>query len=539
MYYMSKKTGMFLIICLEFALSFQLFAQHAREFNAVPATISGVSGVKITHYSGNDSEINIPNVLNGKKVIAIGAQAFMFKNLTSAVLPEGLLVIESQAFLGNNLSEIFIPRSVTTIDSSAFDNNKMINVYKNYTGENVAIDNIQIRHNTDIVSRVDVIPPESKAYNVAPGILEKDAAVKLYAFSSADENSTEMVDWQLSKPIGADSYAPVSSVTPTSAAPTSVVMPTSAMPAQRQGSVGVVPSMNVPKQAGVVYINGLPTLGGGMGSPGNTSVPAGSSSLPESEAKAAFAAAVRAQAAAGIRGSKPVQTITETITIQTMTTQTAPVQTMTTQSVQIMPAQTYRANPTAPVTSAPKTYTAIDTGAEAKSYGQTQAQPTGTFYVQSQGNGTGTVINYRTSYKDAIIPGVINGLTITRIGKGAFIDKRLESVSFSDCVAYIDDAAFSGNQITSLKFPDSVRFIGAQAFSGSQIRGVHIGSGVTIQSDSILNNFGDFYNINGKQAGSYSWADGRWEYIAPDGTRTISGEYVLPESTRANINAKR
>jgi hypothetical protein len=112
-------------------------------------------------------------------------------------------------------------------------------------------------------------------------------------------------------------------------------------------------------------------------------------------------------------------------------------------------------------------------------------------------------------------------------------------VTIAEGIVEIGDAAFSGNQINLLKLPYSIRSIGAQAFSGNQIRGISIGSGVMIQTDSILNNFGDFYNINGKQAGTYSWEDGRWEYIAPDGTRTIQGEYILPEKNRAIYDPKR
>lgn len=101
--------------------------------------------VKITSYGGADTEIVIPDTLDGKPVTAIGELAFHFSlsltsvtipdsvtciskrafsccyNLMSIALPSGLTAIEPGTFeLCNSLTSIAIPDSITTIAEDAF-----------------------------------------------------------------------------------------------------------------------------------------------------------------------------------------------------------------------------------------------------------------------------------------------------------------------------------------------------------------------------------------------------------------------------------
>jgi hypothetical protein len=175
-----------------------------------------------------------------------------------------------------------------------------------------------------------------------------------------------------------------------------------------------------------------------------------------------------------------------------------------------------------------------DAGGSASVTGAYSGEPaTGTFYLQNLGNGTATITGYRTHLKDAVVPERIKDLLITRIGTGAFMGKNLSSVAIPNSVEYIGDAAFASNLLSNVIIPESVRIIGNQAFAGNQIAGLAIGAGVIMQPDSFLASFGEFYDLNGKQGGTYNWNDGRWEYLGPAGVRSITEEYILPSQIRA------
>lgn len=105
-------------------------------------------GVQVVTYQGNDVNVNVPDVLGGKKVVSISDYAFataknktsiksitlpstvtsIGKNafngctaLTSVNIPSGVTRIENETFLGcENLGNIAIPYGVTFIGTSAF-----------------------------------------------------------------------------------------------------------------------------------------------------------------------------------------------------------------------------------------------------------------------------------------------------------------------------------------------------------------------------------------------------------------------------------
>ena len=79
-------------------------------------------GYSVKSYSGSATEVVIPQIYNGKSVIAIGARAFNLKVLiTSVKLPDGLLSIGYDGFYKcSNLTNIILPDSVTSIGNSAF-----------------------------------------------------------------------------------------------------------------------------------------------------------------------------------------------------------------------------------------------------------------------------------------------------------------------------------------------------------------------------------------------------------------------------------
>ena len=93
-----------------------------------------ITGVKDRDKNFN---LNIPAEINGKKVTAIGAQAFYkrsnetyIKDIESVTFPEGLKTIETEAFQGNDLKTVTIPKSVTKIGESAFYGNKNLTSFE-------------------------------------------------------------------------------------------------------------------------------------------------------------------------------------------------------------------------------------------------------------------------------------------------------------------------------------------------------------------------------------------------------------------------
>lgn len=86
------------------------------------------TGTTITGYTGQGGTVEIPSILGGKPVVAIGNNAFQMPNLeirtdiTAVILPEGLQSIGRSAFWGcAGIASIEIPDSVTEIGWAAFE----------------------------------------------------------------------------------------------------------------------------------------------------------------------------------------------------------------------------------------------------------------------------------------------------------------------------------------------------------------------------------------------------------------------------------
>ena len=77
--------------------------------------------VTITEYTGIDSKVTIPEIINGKKVTSIGEYAFCNCSFTSITIPSSVTSIGDSAFSGcSSLTSVTIPSSVTSIGEHAF-----------------------------------------------------------------------------------------------------------------------------------------------------------------------------------------------------------------------------------------------------------------------------------------------------------------------------------------------------------------------------------------------------------------------------------
>ena len=99
--------------------------------------------------------------------------------------------------------------------------------------------------------------------------------------------------------------------------------------------------------------------------------------------------------------------------------------------------------------------------------------------------------------------------SVTTIGNDAFSSNSLTSVTIPNSVITIGNGAFSSNSLTSVIIPNSVITIGDYAFSGNRLTSITIGSNVTLHSNHPFPyGFCQFYNRNGRKAGTYDFQDG-------------------------------
>ena len=102
-------------------------------------------------------------------------------------------------------------------------------------------------------------------------------------------------------------------------------------------------------------------------------------------------------------------------------------------------------------------------------------------YIESE-DGSLTIIQYRGSDTDIIIPGSIDGKKVTKIGENAFYERMsLTSVVIPTSVTNIGEHAFYGcRNLISVTIPEGVTNIGENAFCGCwNLISVTIPEGVT------------------------------------------------------------
>lgn len=77
---------------------------------------------------------------------------------------------------------------------------------------------------------------------------------------------------------------------------------------------------------------------------------------------------------------------------------------------------------------------------------------------------TGTIRSYRGKAKDVVILSHILGVPITSIGRDAFSNHQLTSVTIPNSVTSIGFWAFTENQLTSVELPASLKYNRKYAF---------------------------------------------------------------------------
>jgi hypothetical protein len=132
----------------------------------------------------------------------------------------------------------------------------------------------------------------------------------------------------------------------------------------------------------------------------------------------------------------------------------------------------------------------------------------------NKANGEMMITGYTGASTTVVIPAKISGKKVGAIGEEAFLRKKLTGVTIPNSVTSIDLGAFAINQLTSVTIPNSVTSIGYSAFAENQLTSVTIGANVNLSSQLRVfdNGFDNFYNSNGKKAGTYTYSNGQWAY---------------------------
>jgi hypothetical protein len=83
--------------------------------------ITKYTGQWVNSFNGPGGSVTIPAAIGGKKVTAIGENAFAASMITKVVIPEGVTEIGSMAFATCQfLTDVVLPKSLTAIRSGAF-----------------------------------------------------------------------------------------------------------------------------------------------------------------------------------------------------------------------------------------------------------------------------------------------------------------------------------------------------------------------------------------------------------------------------------
>ena len=159
-------------LCSGNALDNGASLKNAVQHGAIPSSDYETAGLEVTYKNGGGTDVVIPSMINGKKVVAIANYAFTDRGvtptnisntkkvsasylyndnkasihklmtaatglgITSVVIPSTVKSIGVSAFTGNKLTEVTIPSSVTSIGDNAFAENYDITIINNSSIEN-------------------------------------------------------------------------------------------------------------------------------------------------------------------------------------------------------------------------------------------------------------------------------------------------------------------------------------------------------------------------------------------------------------------
>lgn len=103
------------------------------------------------------------------------------------------------------------------------------------------------------------------------------------------------------------------------------------------------------------------------------------------------------------------------------------------------------------------------------------------------------LVKYHGSDLDLRIPDSVDGVEVTTIGRGAFINQGIENVVIPNTVKRIEFAAFMKNNLREVVIPESVKSIEDGAFTENKL------SMVDIKNKKIFGFSNNVFAVNGEE----------------------------------------
>jgi len=106
------------------------------------------------------------------------------------------------------------------------------------------------------------------------------------------------------------------------------------------------------------------------------------------------------------------------------------------------------------------------------------AQNAGDFEIRGNDDVTLTILNYKGTVKDIVIPEKLYNMPVTNLLEGSFKNKGLTGVVIPKTITVIGNDTFRQNLLTSVSIPETVKRIGDYAFASNKLTAVTIPAGV-------------------------------------------------------------
>jgi len=478
----------------------------------------------ITKYTGFDTVVAIPATIKGKKITAIGKEAFKQADLTIVTIPDGVTYIGESAFANNKLTSVTIPSSVKSIGDEAFNGNPSIETivlsegvervgYRAFSGsklksvtfpstikvierESINCDNLTLAANINLVfaefsSFYSYIANDRKAgtyeFNTAANIRDPNKSsswIKNPNVQSADGFSYYATPYgavltkyngsstrvRIPAEIGGLKVKALCGVRGTNAQSKPIIVGTFSKYG-RDLEKNDIARVEIPE--GITYIGDNSFIFNELAS----------IIIPES---------VLYIGGGAFAGNK----ITE-ITIP--------------DNVIYIGNSAFASNQIASVTIG-KGITSINDGTFGNNQLASITIPNYITYLSGFNNNKLTSVTIPNSVTtigdDAFLGNQLTSITVpnnvTSIGRNAFMENQLTTFTISNGIKSIGDQAFRDNKLTSFNIPNSVPNVGTTyLFWGNNITRVTIGKNVQFPLGTIDSKLQEYYDKAGKAAGTY------------------------------------
>ncbi|WP_019639838.1 leucine-rich repeat protein [Paenibacillus fonticola] len=364
--------------------------------------------VTITGYTGSDTDVLIPDTIDGKDVTVIGEDAFSGKQLITVELPYSVTNIGKQAFSANDLTSVTIINYFASIEGSVFEGNQ-------------------------------TNPDDLTIYGCFGSTAEAHANDKGYSFAESPKAECLGI-----------------SLTPSETNPTNQDVTISVSVNKLSESIGELKWAKGDQNL-AYFQNG-----------GGELVASNEFTVSENDTYTVYVEDVLGRE---LTATIPINNIDKTPPVVTGVTDgevyNAPVTISFNEGTATLNGIAFTSGTTVSANGEYELIVADEAGNETTVIFEMKQSD---YIYVNNGSGTVRITGYRGTDTSIEIPNTLDGQTVAAIGNYAFSEKNLESVIIPDSVTSIGEYAFYKNNLQSVTIPEFVRSIGEGAFKDNQIR---------------------------------------------------------------------